>query len=173
MPVLLGSRCMTSMKHSRFDIFRESRSFQKFVRKKGGPKRQSEKIFLPLLETELLSSGMGGTEMGLYAQNPQTMCAKCRLSHWCFPGCIRVTHCCAHTPGWTNWFVPSGVHLERGHRYGMHTSPGGHRDTCPLHSQPRVNSSDLFTFILVFQRTGNANSKRVCLCLVHDTSALH
>lgn len=38
---------------------------------------------------------------------------------------------------WTNWFVPSGVHLERGHRYGMHTSPGGywcHCGTCLLHS---------------------------------------
>lgn len=46
MPVLLGS-CMTSIKHSRFDIFKESSSFQKLVRKRQDL-RESQKRFLYL-----------------------------------------------------------------------------------------------------------------------------
>lgn len=52
------------------------------------------------------------------------MHAKCLLNRGCSPGCRRVTPpLCSHPWVWTNWFVPSGRHLERGHRYGMHTSP--------------------------------------------------
>lgn len=95
------------------------------------------------------------------------MNVKCFLSRGCFPGCSRVTRCCAHTPGWTNWFVPSGVHLERGHRYGMHTSPGGrwcHFGTCPLHSQP-VSTAQIYLHSLLFSRTGNGRGS-VCVFLM-------
>lgn len=50
------------------------------------------------------------------------MYAKCPLS----PGCLSWLEqsdllLCSH-PRWTNWFVPSDICLERGHRYEMHTS---------------------------------------------------
>lgn len=57
-------------------------------------------------------------------------------------------------PWWTNWFVPFSVHVESGHWYEMHTSPGGrwcHCDTCLLLSTAQIYLHPLFS---VFHRSG-------------------
>lgn len=98
----------------------------------------------------------------------QTMRTKCCLSRGCFPGCSRVTCCGASIPGWTNWFVPSGVRLERGHCYGMHTSPGGrwcHGGTCLLHSQP-LSAAQIYLHSLLFSREPYCKRQGIVLCLL-------
>lgn len=91
------------------------------------------------------------------SEDPHTMHGRCCQSRGCFSVRGRVTGCRAYTPGWTNWFVPSGVHLERGHCYGMHTSPWRSPVSSP-HLSPPLSAPvsaapDLFTFTSVFQRS--------------------
>lgn len=108
-----------------------------------------------------------GQKCDYMLKDPQTMHAKRCLSCGRFPGCSALTRCCAHTPGRTNWFVPSGVHLERRHRYGMHTSPGGrwcHCGTCPLHSQP-VSTAQIYLHSRLFSRELNRKQQRSASCL--------
>lgn len=72
-----------------------------------------------------------------------------------------------HTPlGEPTGLVPSGVHLEMGHRYGMHTSPGGrwcHCGTCPLHSQ-LVSTAQIYLHSLLFSSELNWKQQRIALC---------
>lgn len=99
-------------------------------------------------------------------KDSQTMHAWCCLSRGCFPGCRGVKRRGAHTPGWTNWFVPSGIHLERGHCYGMHTSPGGcwcHCGTCLLHSQP-LSAAQIYLHSPLFCRELCCKQQRIVLC---------
>lgn len=56
---------------------------------------------------------------------------------------------------------PSSVHLERGHRYGMHTSPGGRWcrcGTCPLHSRP-MSAVQIYLHSLLFSRELNCKQQ--------------
>lgn len=71
---------------------------------------------------------------------------------------------------WVDQLVcpPSGVHLERGHRYGMHTSPGGrgcHCGTCPLHSQ-LASTAQIYLHSLLFSRELNCKQQRIRLCFL-------
>lgn len=79
----------------------------------------------------------------------------CCLKTTCVSLAVANRHAPVLTPRvWTNWFVPSSVHLESGYRYGMHTSPGGrwcHCGTCPLHSPP-VSTAPIYLHSLFFQR---------------------
>lgn len=130
------------------------------------PKREPEVIFLLRHNTELLSLAWEGQKCEYLPKDPQTMCAKCCLSCGCFPGCSKSDPLlCSHPWARTNWFVPFGVHLERGHRYGMHTSPGGcwcHCGTCPLHSQP-LSRALIYLHSLLFSRELNWKQRRIAL----------
>lgn len=85
-----------------------------------------------------------------------------------------VTRCCAPTRGrGPTGLSLFGVHLERGHRYGMHTSPGGcwcHCGTCPLHSQP-LSTARIYLHSLLFSRELNWKQRRIG-CLSADGSFL-
>lgn len=119
-------------------------------------------IFILQHNTENCLQAWEGQKCHYMLKDPQTMHSKCCLSRGRFPSCSGVTRCCAHTPGRTNWFVPSCVHLERRHRYGMHTSPGGrwcHCGTCPLHSQP-VSTAQIYLHSLLFSGGLNCKQRR-------------